>query len=167
MPTHLNRAVVKNDVLRSYLNTHQNVGTAVMRRVTRMLDRAEGPIVPLLEHFQADVEAEQAWLVNLSNTMQLSSTVAMKLSAVTANKIHQLMRTRRQTAKFGRSPLIDVETLSGSVTSKLGLWRTLRDLSDVLPVDRDRLALFVDNAERQLADLATVHQFVLRDVIVA
>lgn len=165
--TDLERARVKNDVLRTYLTTHLKVGAALLQRVARMLEDAEEPLVSLLPGLQGDVEAEQVWLVNLIMTMQLPTTTLWRSSTLTADTIRTLILVRRQSVGTLRSPALDIETLTCVVQARLLLWQTLSDVADVLPLDREHLVIFHNNARRHLHALSTAHELPGRHGFVA
>lgn len=147
-----NDASVNDKLLSIYLNDHLAGATAGYELAKRALSSNEGtPYGTFLAELVREIEEDRATLQDLIRRLGFSQDRLKRTAAWAAEKVGRLKLNGQLTGYSPLSRLIELEGLRLGVEGKLGLWKTLLDVSNQDP----RLAVcdFDELIRRALAQI--------------
>lgn len=129
-----NDASVNDKLLSIYLNDHLAGATAGYELAKRALSSNEGtPYGTFLAELVRDIEEDKSTLQDLMTQMGFSQDRVKQVAAWAAEKVGRLKLNGQVTGYSPLSRLIELEGLRLGVEGKLGLWKTLLDVSNQDP----------------------------------
>lgn len=154
MPTTLDQRL-----LTIYLTDHLAAATGVVRRLQRMKDSyTDLPVHTEIAALARDVAADRDRLRAFIAQLGLPQRRRHQLLARAGEAAGRLKLNGRLTSRSPLTPLLEMELLSGGITGKRSLWRTLAEHSGDLSLDREELARLEQAADQQLETVERCRQ---------
>jgi uncharacterized protein YukE len=153
------------DQLSIYLHDHlaaSTFGVELARRVWR--ENQGTSYEEYLAGLAKEIDEDRAALQRIADELRAGRDELKTVAAWTGEKLGRLKLNGRLTGYAPLSRVLELEGLASAVQGKLGLWRSLRELSaEDSRLDRPELDALIERGERQLAALRTLHQRAARE----
>jgi hypothetical protein len=142
-------------LLRIYLQDHLAGSTGGLELARRARGANEGtPYGDPLAKLADDIEADRRSLESLMDELGFGADRAKNIAFWVGEKAGRLKLNGQLTGYSPLSRVVELEGLIAGVGAKLSLWRTLRDVAEVVPeLDADRLDRLVERAQQQIETL--------------
>ena len=146
---------MERKLLRIYLQDHLAGSTGGLELARRARGANEGtPYGEPLAKLADDIAADRRSLEAVMDDLGFGADRVKNIAFWAAEKAGRLKLNGQITGYSPLSRMVEIEGLLTGVSTKLSLWRTLRDVADSVPeLDADRIARLIDRAEQQIETL--------------
>ncbi|CAM3154960.1 hypothetical protein PSET11_00150 [Arthrobacter ulcerisalmonis] len=145
-------------LLQIYLTDHLAGATAGRDRSANMAHRYQGrPMGSALVKLAGQINDEHQTLAALIEALGFRRRLGHQVLAGLGEKLGRLKLNGRILSTSPLTPVIEIELMRSAVVGKIGLWRTLRDLSPQLELEQSKFQDLEDLARQQLGTLDDLH----------
>lgn len=146
------------DLLSLYMNDHVSGATAGVARLNHMAKQYQDtPHGENLNRIERELREERAFYLELIKRRDLPQRSYRQAIAWVAERAGRLKLNRRLLSTSPMTPVLESELMQSAIVGKLNGWRTLAEYSDTLGVDKEVFERFIGQAERQIAELESMH----------
>lgn len=157
MKPHVPTALDKK-LLGIYLNDHYAGASAGRKRMANMAKMYEGsPLGPELRIIANQVDEETRSLEGLIRDLGISRSRHLVVLATIGERLGRFKLNGRVIRVSPLTPLVEAEFMRSAIVAKIGLWRTLMDLSPHLNLDPANFQNLQDQAATQLLTFDDMH----------
>ncbi|MDJ0318945.1 hypothetical protein [Pseudarthrobacter sp. PS3-L1] len=157
MKPHVPTALDKK-LLGIYLNDHYAGAAAGRKRMANMAKMyKESPVGPQLRIIANQVDEETRSLEGLIRYLGISRSRHLVAAAAIGERLGRFKLNGRVIRASPLTPLVEAEFMRSAIVAKIGLWRTLMDLSPHLNLDPANFQNLQDQAATQLLTFDDMH----------
>lgn len=146
------------DLLSLYMNDHVSGATAGVGRLSHMAEQyRQTPHGENLSRIARELREERAFYLELIRRRELPQRSYRQALAWVAERVGRLKLNRRLLSTSPMTPVLESELMQGAIVGKINGWRTLAEYHDALGVGKEVFERFIAQADRQIADLESMH----------
>ncbi|WP_106849955.1 hypothetical protein [Blastococcus sp. Marseille-P5729] len=151
------------DLLSLYMNDHVSGATAGVARLNHMAKQYQDtPHGENLSRIARELREERAFYLELIRRRELPQRSYRQALAWVGERVGRLKFNRRPLSTSPMTPVLESELMQSAIAGKISGWQTLTEYHEALGVGREVFQRFIEQAERQIADLESMHAWARR-----